>query len=168
MLQASGSAASSVVVCPVCGKQLSGRNGKQKLQYHMLTHTGEKPFQCPYCSYRAALKFNLVSHIKNIHKLPASARSFPSPPMSRLSNTSPGPHGHQPSPVSAGSLLLLLGSQHRSSSMDYPPMSMSGSSLDATMRSPPPRPASTPRSHNMDDATLYQNINNSSNSGSPS
>ncbi|KAA0185751.1 hypothetical protein HAZT_HAZT000642 [Hyalella azteca] len=61
-------ASSPTVICPICGKQLSGRNGKQKLQYHMVTHTGEKPFQCPYCSYRAALKFNLVSHVRNIHK----------------------------------------------------------------------------------------------------
>nr|XP_027211464.1 zinc finger protein 112-like [Penaeus vannamei] len=37
------------VVCPVCGKSVSGINGKQKLRYHMLTHTGERLFQCPHC-----------------------------------------------------------------------------------------------------------------------
>lgn len=179
MLQGSGSAASTaatsttVVVCPVCGKQLSGRNGKQKLQYHMLTHTGEKPFQCPYCTYRAALKFNLVSHIKNIHKLPASARSFPSPPMSTshhvpFTNSSGSNSNNNSSsfstPVSAGSLLLMLGNHHMSgqhlqahSSMGItstnPPVETSV--LNNTLSSPPPqsRPISTPRlSHDLDDS----------------
>lgn len=56
------------VVCPVCGKSVSGINGKQKLAYHMLTHTGERNFQCPYCPHRAGLKFNLNRHIRTVHK----------------------------------------------------------------------------------------------------
>lgn len=56
------------MVCPVCGKSVSGINGKQKLAYHMLTHTGERNFQCPYCPHRAGLKFNLNRHIRTVHK----------------------------------------------------------------------------------------------------
>ncbi|KAK3881041.1 hypothetical protein Pcinc_014498 [Petrolisthes cinctipes] len=56
------------VVCPVCGKSVSGINGKQKLRYHMLTHTGERQFQCPYCPHRASLKFNLNRHIRTVHR----------------------------------------------------------------------------------------------------
>ncbi|KAG7167372.1 Zinc finger protein 568-like 1 [Homarus americanus] len=56
------------VVCPVCGKSVSGINGKQKLRYHMLTHTGERLFQCPYCPHRAGLKFNLNRHMRTVHK----------------------------------------------------------------------------------------------------
>lgn len=56
------------VVCPVCGKRVSGINGKQKLRYHMLTHTGERHYQCPHCPHRASLKFNLSRHIRTVHK----------------------------------------------------------------------------------------------------
>lgn len=69
------------VVCPVCGKSVSGINGKQKLAYHMLTHTGEKNFQCPYCPHRAGLKFNLNRHIRTVHKdqVAAAAATAPQP-----------------------------------------------------------------------------------------
>lgn len=56
------------MVCPVCGKCVSGINGKQKLKYHMLTHTGQREYQCPFCTYRAGLKFNLNRHIRTIHR----------------------------------------------------------------------------------------------------
>lgn len=56
------------LVCNVCGKQIIGRNKKQRLQYHLLTHSGEKTHQCPYCDYKALLKFTLNRHIRGVHK----------------------------------------------------------------------------------------------------
>lgn len=55
------------VVCPVCQKLFTGRNKRQHLHYHMMTHTGEKPFQCPHCSHRANRVCNLKMHIKAKH-----------------------------------------------------------------------------------------------------
>nr|XP_053631703.1 transcription factor hamlet-like [Cherax quadricarinatus]XP_053631704.1 transcription factor hamlet-like [Cherax quadricarinatus] len=54
-------------VCKVCGKVFNGRNWKQNLEYHFLTHTKEKPFKCPICPHRSALKYNLIRHIRNRH-----------------------------------------------------------------------------------------------------
>ena len=33
----------------------------------MMTHTGEKPFACPHCDYRAAQKGQLDAHHMRIH-----------------------------------------------------------------------------------------------------
>lgn len=54
-------------VCKVCGKVFNGRNWKQNLEYHFLTHTKQKPFKCPICPHSSALKYNLIRHIRNRH-----------------------------------------------------------------------------------------------------
>lgn len=55
-------------LCKVCGKVFNGRNWKQNLEYHFLTHTKEKPFKCPICPHSSALKYNLIRHIRNRHR----------------------------------------------------------------------------------------------------
>lgn len=39
----------------------------------MLSHAAVRPFQCPHCPYRAALKYNLDAHIRLKH--PEEAQS---------------------------------------------------------------------------------------------
>lgn len=55
-------------MCPVCGKTAQGRNRRQNMDNHMLTHTGERPFQCTLCTYRASQHGNLKRHIRAVHK----------------------------------------------------------------------------------------------------
>ena len=40
---------------------------KTNLDNHMRIHTGERPFACPHCDYRAAQKGTLEKHIKRVH-----------------------------------------------------------------------------------------------------
>ncbi|KAK3861069.1 hypothetical protein Pcinc_032927 [Petrolisthes cinctipes] len=37
------------------------------LKQHFRKHTGEKPYSCPFCSFRSAQKGNLNVHIKRVH-----------------------------------------------------------------------------------------------------
>lgn len=55
------------VLCPVCGKVISGRNKRQNLQYHLITHTAHKPFKCPYCPHRANRSDNMKIHVRTRH-----------------------------------------------------------------------------------------------------
>ncbi|XP_063612797.1 longitudinals lacking protein, isoforms H/M/V-like isoform X1 [Penaeus indicus] len=61
-------ASGGVLVCPVCGKTAQGRNRRQNMDNHMLTHTGERPFQCSMCPYRASQQGNLKRHLRAVHK----------------------------------------------------------------------------------------------------
>ncbi|XP_045118814.1 longitudinals lacking protein, isoforms H/M/V-like isoform X8 [Portunus trituberculatus] len=50
--------------CPMCPK---GFRSKLDMERHLRTHTGEKPFKCPYCTHRSATKGNLKAHMRHIH-----------------------------------------------------------------------------------------------------
>ena len=50
--------------CPVCGRVVA--TGCD-LKRHMLTHTGEQPFECPCCGTRFARAFSYKRHAIKIH-----------------------------------------------------------------------------------------------------
>ncbi|KAJ0184286.1 hypothetical protein K1T71_000709 [Dendrolimus kikuchii] len=53
-------------ICDICGR---GFSDKKVLINHRRTHTGERPFQCEYCSAAFAQKSAMNTHMKTQHKV---------------------------------------------------------------------------------------------------
>lgn len=51
-------------LCKYCGKDL---HFASRLREHLRTHTGERPYQCTLCNYRATQSGSLTRHIKSVH-----------------------------------------------------------------------------------------------------
>ena len=37
------------------------------MKYHIRSHTGEKPFKCRQCDYKAAVNSSITRHVKQVH-----------------------------------------------------------------------------------------------------
>lgn len=59
------------IACPFCSRNFFGSGRKYRLERHLVTHTGEKPYPCPHCPYRANVRENLGRHLRRQH--PAQA-----------------------------------------------------------------------------------------------
>ena len=51
--------------CPYCGKSFVK---KFNLTTHIRIHTGERPYACPQCPYRANQRSHLKAHMVAVHK----------------------------------------------------------------------------------------------------
>ena len=65
LIRDEGSIATKMLQCPECPRMLDSNS---KLIIHSRVHTGERPFACSECNYKAKQKRHLRAHIKNIHQ----------------------------------------------------------------------------------------------------
>ncbi|XP_042875826.1 zinc finger protein 775-like, partial [Penaeus japonicus] len=73
---AAAAAAASVAAepslqCGVCARLFSGPKRRFLLERHARTHTGERPFLCPFCPLRFSQSGNLARHARRVHHQPA-------------------------------------------------------------------------------------------------
>lgn len=69
------------VDCVVCGR---GFGRLEDLRRHVRTHTGEKPYLCPMCTFRAAVKSSVYRHLRTVHNV--DTRSAHGQALSQLSH----------------------------------------------------------------------------------
>lgn len=50
--------------CQICEYKGVAKN---EMQRHVRTHTGEKPFACPHCSFRSSACPTMLVHVRRIH-----------------------------------------------------------------------------------------------------
>ena len=50
--------------CPYCGKSMGGVGDFRR---HLMIHTGEKPYGCPFCAYRAIQRSDVTRHCRTKH-----------------------------------------------------------------------------------------------------
>lgn len=53
--------------CTQCGKKCYGRNRKQNLAHHSITHNNERNVACKHCPYRASSSSQLMRHLSQLH-----------------------------------------------------------------------------------------------------
>ncbi|XP_071628644.1 uncharacterized protein [Temnothorax longispinosus] len=82
------------VVCPYCERQFPWTSS---LRRHILTHTGQKPYQCIHCSHHFTTKSNCDRHLLRKHKAKASkmrrARNSSSPEAQVVASSSSSSNG---------------------------------------------------------------------------
>ncbi|XP_045118816.1 longitudinals lacking protein, isoforms H/M/V-like isoform X10 [Portunus trituberculatus] len=66
-----GAGVSDAFRCHLCTVSCGSNT---QLQRHIMTHTGEKPFPCQFCSHRTARKYNLKIHLRDVHGVPFDRR----------------------------------------------------------------------------------------------
>lgn len=76
-VEAVGAAERGFHECSVCGR---GFERRWLLTRHLRTHTGEKPYQCAFCPFRSAQRYNIVTHTLKRHPEAVSAQG-PALPM---------------------------------------------------------------------------------------
>jgi len=82
------------VVCPYCERQFPWTSS---LRRHILTHTGQKPYQCVHCSHHFTTKSNCDRHLLRKHKAKANkmrrARNSSSPDVQVVASSSSSSNG---------------------------------------------------------------------------
>lgn len=97
--------------CSVCGKTFTGYKYKFRLRRHLIIHTGEKPYACPYCPHRANIRTNLNRHVFVQHSVVLTTTNslplFSHPDQSTSTAHSNIPTVTSPSSLDRGNILEM-------------------------------------------------------------
>ena len=53
--------------CNICHRKYTGKMASGHMREHLMVHTGERIWGCPYCDFRCNRRFSLYMHVKKVH-----------------------------------------------------------------------------------------------------
>ena len=87
--------ATNTAKCGKCRETKSGKWCRRFMTQHVMTHTGERPWGCPYCDFRSVRRHTMFRHLTQEHRSRGVRMTF-----KRRTITAVSVHPLTPSPPS--------------------------------------------------------------------
>ena len=88
--------ATNTAKCGKCRETKSGKWCRRFMTQHVMTHTGERPWGCPYCDFRSVRRHTMFRHLTQEHRSRGVRMTFKRRTITAVSVHASSLHLHHP------------------------------------------------------------------------